>query len=287
MRASNVTVRRRLFAALIIGTILFFALVVRLAYVQIWMGPRLSKEAEESWRRNIEVTAKRGELLDRNGVQLAYNISTPTVMAIPVQIKDPQMTAAKLAAALDLSEAEVYKQITVRKSQAYIKPGGRKISQEKAQEIRNMQLPGIVVTEDNKRYYPFGGLAAHVLGFTGIDNQGLTGIELKYDKLLTGLNGGISYLAQANGKLMPGSTDTYKEPMDGLNLQLTIDSNIQAIMERELDQAMLKYQPKHIVAIAMDPNNGEVLAMGSRPVMNQATTSNTRWKAITATCRFG
>ncbi|MED4603527.1 stage V sporulation protein D [Paenibacillus validus] len=265
MRASNVTVRRRLFAALIIGTILFFALVVRLAYVQIWMGPRLSKEAEESWRRNIEVTAKRGELLDRNGVQLAYNISTPTVMAIPVQIKDPQMTAAKLAAALDLSEAEVYKQITVRKSQAYIKPGGRKISQEKAQEIRNMQLPGIVVTEDNKRYYPFGGLAAHVLGFTGIDNQGLTGIELKYDKLLTGLNGGISYLAQANGKLMPGSTDTYKEPMDGLNLQLTIDSNIQAIMERELDQAMLKYQPKHIVAIAMDPNNGEVLAMGSRP----------------------
>ncbi|WP_281888130.1 stage V sporulation protein D [Paenibacillus sp. YYML68] len=265
MRSSNVTVRRRLFAVLIIGTVLFFALVVRLAYVQIWMGPRLSQEAEDNWRRNIEITAKRGELIDRNGVQLAYNISTPTVMAIPVQIKDAQMTASKLAEALGLDEADVYKQITVRRSQVYIKPGGRKITQEKAQEIRNLQLPGIVVREDNKRHYPFGGLAAHVLGFTGIDNQGLTGIELKYDKLLTGIKGSIQYLVDASGKLIPGSSDVYHEPKDGLNLQLTIDSHIQTIMERELDQAMVKYQPKHVIAIAMDPNNGEVLAMASRP----------------------
>ncbi|WP_159883938.1 stage V sporulation protein D [Paenibacillus puerhi] len=265
MRASNVTVRRRLFAALIIGTILFIALVVRLAYVQIWMGPKLSQEAEDNWRRNITVNAKRGEVLDRNGVQLAYNISTPTVMAIPVQVKDPRMTAARLSAALGTDEETIFKQITVRQSQVYIKPGGRKITQEKAQEIRAMQLPGIVVAEDNKRYYPFGGLAAHILGFTGGYNQGLTGIELKYDKLLKGINGSIQHMVDAAGKPMPGSSELYRGPQDGLNLQLTIDSNIQAIMERELDQAMVKYQPKHVIAIAMDPGNGEILAMGSRP----------------------
>ncbi|GMX66876.1 stage V sporulation protein D [Paenibacillus elgii] len=265
MRASNVTVRRRLFAALIVGTAIFLALVVRLAYVQIWLGPELSDKAEDSWRRDIPVTAKRGEILDRNGAQLAYNISSPTVMAIPAQVQDPQATAAKLAAALDASQEKIYKQLTTRASSAYIKPAGRKITQEKAREIRDMKLPGIVVTEDNKRYYPFGSLAAHVLGFTGIDNQGLTGIELKYNRTLTGIGGSISYLADAAGKSMPGSTDEYKKPLDGLNLQLTIDSNIQAIMERELDQAMLKYQPNHVIAIAMDPNNGEILAMGSRP----------------------
>ncbi|MBP1156282.1 MULTISPECIES: stage V sporulation protein D [unclassified Paenibacillus] len=265
MRASNVTVRRRLFAALIVGTILFLALVVRLAYVQIWVGPELSDKAEDSWRRDIKVTAKRGEILDRNGVQLAYNISSPTVVAVPAQIKDPKTTAAKIAAVLQISEETVYKQITVRKSSVYIRPGGRKITIEKADEIRDLQLPGIWVTEDNKRHYPFGGLAAHVLGFTGDYNQGLTGIELKYDKTLTGIDGSISYLSDAAGHLMPGSTDEYKEPLAGLNLQLTIDSHIQSIMERELDQTMVKYQPKHVVAIAMDPNNGEILAMGSRP----------------------
>ncbi|CAG7605631.1 Stage V sporulation protein D [Paenibacillus solanacearum] len=265
MRASNVTVRRRLFAALVVGTILFFALVVRLAYVQLWAGPELSDKAEESWRRDIRVTAKRGEILDRNGMRLAYNISTPTVLAIPAQIRDPQQTAAKLAAVLEMSEETVYKLITKREKSVYINPAGRKMTMEKAVEVRNLFLPGIRVAEDNKRYYPFGGLAAHVLGFTGIDNQGLTGIELKYDKNLTGINGSISYLAAANGKEMPGSNDEFKPPLDGMNLQLTIDGHIQSIMERELDQAMVKYQPKHVIAIAMDPNNGEILAMGSRP----------------------
>ncbi|AFC32209.1 SpoVD [Paenibacillus mucilaginosus 3016] len=265
MRASNVTVRRRLFTALMVGTILFFALAVRLAYVQLWKGPDINKLAEESWRREIPVTSKRGEILDRNGVQLAYNISSPTVMAVPAQIKDAEATAARLAAALGMDQAAILKQITSRQMSVYLKPGGRKISLEKAKEIKEMNLPGVWVTEDNKRHYPFGELAAHVLGFTGAYNQGLTGIELKYEKNLTGIKGNISYLADAAGKYMPGSTDEYKKPLDGLNLQLTIDSRIQQIMERELDQAMVKFQPKHVIAIAMDPNNGEILAMGSRP----------------------
>jgi len=265
MKASNVTVRRRLFAALVVGAILFLALVVRLAYVQIWMGPRLSQEAEDNWRRNIPVTAKRGEIIDRNGVKLAYNVSTPTVMAIPAQVKDAEATAARLADALQMDADKVLGMITKRASSVYIKPEGRKISQEKAEEIRAMGLPGIVVTEDNKRHYPFGELAAHVLGFTGIDNQGLTGIESTYDDLLTGINGSISRLTDASGREMPNSTSKYTKPQDGLNLQLTIDSHLQSILERELDQAMVKYQPNHAIAIMMDPNNGEILAMGARP----------------------
>ncbi|MFD0682613.1 MULTISPECIES: stage V sporulation protein D [unclassified Paenibacillus] len=265
MRASNVTVRRRLFIALVVGTFLFLALIVRLGYVQIWMGPELSDKAEDSWRRNIPFAAKRGEIVDRNGIQLAYNISSPTVMAIPAQVKDPQSTAAQLASRLQVPPETVLKQITQRQLIVRIQPGGRKITQEKAQEIRALNLPGIVVAEDNKRSYPLGSLAAHILGFTGIDNQGLTGIELKYDKQLTGINGSISFLSDAAGRQMPNSSDTYSRPLDGMNLQLTIDSHLQSVLERELDQTMVKYQAKHAIAIMMDPNNGEILAMGARP----------------------
>jgi stage V sporulation protein D (sporulation-specific penicillin-binding protein) len=265
MRVSNVTVRRRLFIALIAGTFIFVALVVRLGYVQLWRGQELAKEAENNWRRNIPFEAKRGEIWDRNGVKLTYNVSTPSVMAIPAQIKDPQSVAAQLANVLQTSAEDIYKLITKREMIVYIKPAGRKITLEKAQEIRNLGLPGIVVAEDNTRYYPFGSLAAHILGFTGGYNQGLTGVESKYDDRLKGIAGGVSYLAQANGKLLPGSTDQYTSPKDGLNLQLTIDSHLQSAMERELDQAMLKYQAKHAIAIMMDPNNGEILAMAGRP----------------------
>lgn len=265
MKATQTTVRRRLFVALIIGTFLFIALIIRLGFVQIWLGPELSGKAEDSWRRNIPFAAKRGEILDRNGVQLAYNISSPTVMAIPAQIKDAKSVAAQLASTLQLNEEALLKQITQRQLIVRIQPGGRKITQEKAQEIRSLNLPGIVVAEDNKRYYPFGQLAAHILGFTGIDNQGLTGIELKYDKPLTGLGGSISFLADAAGRQMPNSTDAYVKPRDGMNLQLTVDSHIQSVLERELDQAMVKYQAEHAIAIVMDPNNGEILAMGGRP----------------------
>jgi stage V sporulation protein D (sporulation-specific penicillin-binding protein) len=265
VRPSNVTVRRRLYAALIVGTFLFLLLSVRLAYVQIWMGPKLSAEAEDSWRREIPFSAKRGEILDRNGVQVVTNMSTPTVWAIPAQIKDPQATAAALAAQLQMDPAKVESLITKRALNVRIQPGGWKISQEKANEIRNLHLPGIIVAEDNKRHYPFGGLAAHILGFAGIDNNGLTGVEAKYNKGLSGVNGNVSYLADAAGRNIPGSSLQYVEPKSGLNLQLTIDSHLQSILERELDQTMTKYQAKSVIAIMMDPNNGEILAMGSRP----------------------
>lgn len=265
MRVSNVTIRRRLWYALGIGSLLFAALVIRLAYVQLGMGPELAKKAEDTWRRNIPFAAKRGEIWDRNGIKLTYNISSPTVWAIPAQVKDASNTARQLAQALQLSEEAVHQLITKRQLIIRIQPGGRKISEEKAQAIRELNLPGIVVAEDNKRYYPFGTLASHVLGFTGIDNQGLTGVESAYDKLLTGIGGSVSFLADAAGRTMPGSSDQYQKPRDGLNMQLTIDHYIQSVMERELDNAVLLHQPDHVIALAMDPKNGEILGMASRP----------------------
>jgi stage V sporulation protein D (sporulation-specific penicillin-binding protein) len=265
MQASNVTVRRRLFFALITGTIIFTALIVRLGYVQIWKGSELAQMAEDNWRRNIPFAPKRGEILDRNGVKMTYNISTPSVMAIPAQIKDAKSAAAQLAQVLQTSEDGIYKQMTKRSLINKIQPAGRKISQEKAQEVRKLQIPGIVIAEDNQRYYPFGSLAAHVLGFTGIDNQGLTGAEAKYDRELTGIPGSISFMADAAGRELKGTSEEYVKPKDGLSLQLTIDSHLQSILEREMDQTLIQYQAKSVIAVMMDPNNGEILAMGSRP----------------------
>ncbi|MFB9325427.1 stage V sporulation protein D [Paenibacillus aurantiacus] len=264
MKVSNVTVRRRLFVALIISILAFSALIARLSYVQLMKGEELAAKAEESWRREIPFTAKRGEIWDRNGVKLAYNISSPTIMALPVQIKDAKGTAAKLANVLGMTQEKVYALLKKKAMIVNIQPGGRQITTEKAQLIKNMNLDGIVVAEDNKRYYPYEDLASHILGIVGYDG-GLTGVEAKYNKYLAGMNGNVAFLSDAAGRTMPGSSDTYEKPRDGLNMELTIDKHIQTIMERELDQAMVKTQADNIIAIAMDPDNGEILGMASRP----------------------
>jgi len=264
-KISQATVRKRLYILLVLAVAAFAALIARLGYVQLLIGGEIAKKAEDSWRRNIPFEAKRGEILDRNGVRLAYNVSAPTIYAVPVQIVDKRGTAKTLSGLLGMPEDELFKQLSKRASSVELKPGGRKMTTEKAQEIRNLGLPGIVVTEDNKRYYPYGSLASHVLGFTGSYNQGLTGLELQYDKRLTGLRGSVSYLSDAAGRKMPQSSDQYVPPQDGLSLQLTIDQTIQSVVERELDQAMLQYRANSVIAIAMDPNTGEIYAMGSRP----------------------
>ncbi|WP_138493222.1 stage V sporulation protein D [Paenibacillus pinistramenti] len=265
MKISKLTIRKRLLWLLVILSVMFAALVVRLGYVQLMKGEELSAKAEDNWRRNIAFAPKRGEITDRNGTALAYNVTTPTIVAIPVQIKDKPGTARKLAPLLGMTEEQVLSTISKRQSSVFLKPGGRKITMEKAQQIRDLALPGIVVAEDNKRYYPYGGLAAHILGFTGIDNQGLTGVEKKYDSQLRGIPGSISFLSDAAGRLMPGSDEKYTEPKDGLTMQLTIDKSIQSIMERELDKAMTDLKADGAWSIAMNPKNGEILAMASRP----------------------
>lgn len=263
-RVSHVTVRKRLAFVLLAGFFVFLVLIFRLGFIQFALSDMLTERAKNSWNREIPFEPKRGEIVDRNGVALATNMSAPTVYVVPRQIKNPADTAEKLANVLNANVQDVYQQITKKSSMERLK-SGRKITNEKAKEVENLNLPGVYIAEDSKRYYPFGDYLSHVLGFTGIDNQGLTGLELSYDKELSGAKGSVQFYSTAKGERMKNMPDDFQEPVNGYNLVLTIDSQIQTIMERELDNAEAKYNPDGLLAIAMNPNNGEILGMASRP----------------------
>ncbi|WP_042456172.1 stage V sporulation protein D [Neobacillus dielmonensis] len=273
MRVSNVTVRKRLLIALFVGILIFLIIDVRLGYVQFYLGDMLTERAKDSWSRNIPFEPERGEIVDRNGVPLATNVSAPTVWVVPRQIKDPATTAEKLAGVLNITKEKAYREITQKERIVRIKEG-RKISHEKAKEIRALGLDGVYIGEDSKRHYPFGSYLSHVLGFAGVDNQGLMGLEKYYDKELNGERGSVKFYANAKGERMNDMADDYERPVNGLDLKLTIDSKIQTIVERELDIAEAKYNPDGIIAIAMNPNNGEILAMSSRPTFDPANFQN-------------
>jgi stage V sporulation protein D (sporulation-specific penicillin-binding protein) len=273
MRVSNVTVRKRLTNVLLIGIFVFFIIDMRLGYVQMILGEDLTEKAKGLWSRNIPFEPNRGEIIDRNGVALATNISAPTVFVVPRQIKDPAEAAEKLASVLNMSTEKAYGLITKRTSSVKI-PEGRKISHEKAKEIRALEIEGVYIGEDSKRHYPFGNYLSHVLGFAGIDNQGLMGLELFYDKELSGTQGSVKFYANAKGERMNNMADDYEPPIDGLDLKLTIDSKVQTILEREFDNAEALYQPDGLIGIAMDPNTGEILAMSSRPSFDPADFRN-------------
>ncbi|WP_456275007.1 stage V sporulation protein D [Bacillus sp. AK031] len=255
------------------GILVFAIIDVRLGYVQFFMGDKLTSWAKDSWSRNIPFEPERGKILDKNGVELATNQSAPTVFVVPRQITDPAKTSEKLAAALNLPLEEVYKYVTKSASMVRINEA-RKISYEKAKEVRDLNLKGVYIAEDSKRYYPFGSYLSHVLGFAGIDNQGLMGLEAYYDKELSGEGGSVKFFSDAKGKRMPDMADDYEAPVDGLDLKLTIDTKVQTIIERELDIAEAAYKPDGIIAIAMNPNNGEILAMSSRPTFDPANFRN-------------
>ena len=273
MRVSHVTVRRRLTIVLLVGILLFSIIDLRLGYVQFALGDVLTDRAKDSWSRNITFEPGRGEILDRNGVPLATNMSAPTVMVVPRQIVDPNDVADKLAKVLNSSKQDIYTQITKNTSMVRLKEG-RKITHDKAKDIRGLDLKGVYIAEDSKRHYPFGSYLSHVLGFAGIDNQGLMGLELYYDKELKGQKGYVQFYSDAKGRRMPDIADDYVPPIDGLDLVLTIDSKVQTIVENYLDLAYETYNPDGIIAIAMNPKNGEVLAMSSRPDFDPANFQN-------------
>jgi stage V sporulation protein D (sporulation-specific penicillin-binding protein) len=274
MRVSNVTVRRRLSIVLFIGFLLFLIIDVRLGYVQFFVGEKLTALAKDSWSRDIPFEPERGKILDRNDVVLATNQSAPTVLVVPRQIENPAEAAEKLAAVLNMSKEKAFKKISQNESKVYINPEGRKISHEKANEVRALGIKGVYIAEDSKRHYPFGSYLSHVLGFAGIDNQGLTGLEKSYDEELKGEKGSVQFYSDAKGRRMPDIADDYTPPKDGLDLRLTIDTKIQTVIERELDNAEAQYNPDGIIAIAMNPNNGEILGMSSRPDFDPANFRN-------------
>ncbi|ASF39311.1 stage V sporulation protein D [Halobacillus halophilus] len=269
-RVSQVIVKKRLITVFLVGMVIFGVIIGRLGYVQFVLSDFLIAKAEESWSRDITFEPERGNIVDTNGEVLVGNQSAPTVMVVPRQVKDPETTAKNLAQILEMSVEKAYTHVTKQISIEKIHPEGRKISEDKAEAIQSLGMPGVYIAEDSERYYPHGSFLSHVLGFSGIDNQGLLGLEAYYDDELKGEKGALSFFSDAKGKRMPDMADIYNPPVDGKDLQLTIDYKVQAIIERELDIAQSKYNPDGAVALAVDPDTGKVVAMASRPNFNPA-----------------
>ncbi|MGX4669137.1 stage V sporulation protein D [Cerasibacillus sp. JNUCC 74] len=264
-RVSAVTTKKRIVAVFLIGLVIFLIIDIRLGYVQFVLGDQLMGQATDSWTRNIEFEPERGRILDENGEVLAENVTAPSVVVVPRQVKQPKETAKKLAAILDISEEKALEYITRNASSVNIHPEGRKINEKQEMAIRSLNMEGIYLAKDSKRHYPYGDDLSHVLGFAGIDNQGLMGLELFYDELLNGEKGSLSFYSDAKGRRLDDLADIYTPPKDGLDLKTTINTKVQTIMERELDLAESKYDPDGAIAIAVNPKTGGVLGMTSRP----------------------
>ena len=251
---------------LLFGFILLMV-IFKVFYVQVFDYKKLSNLASDLWSRNLPIEASRGKILDRNGIVLADNVTTTSLVLVPNQIKNKKEVTKELAKILNVSYNEMKKHVFKNTSIERVHPLGRRLSYEVADKIEALKFDGVYLLKEAKRYYPYKTLLAHVLGYVGIDNQGLSGLELQYDKYLTGEAGAIKYFSDAKGNKLTLS-DVYVKPQDGMNLQLTIDINIQKSVERELDNVVNMMNPDMALAVVMNPKTGEVLAMSSRPTFD-------------------
>ncbi len=244
--------------------LMLLLIVIRVFYIQVFQYDQLSKLASSLWSRELPITADRGRILDRNGKVLADNITTTSLVVIPNQIQDKEMVAEKLATILHSDYEEMLRHVSKKTSIERVHPEGRQLSYEVAEQIDELHLDGVYLVKESKRYYPYDHVLSHVLGYVGIDNQGLSGLELYYDSYLTGEDGAIKYFSDGKGNRLE-LAEVYEEPQNGIDLQLTIDLDLQLTAERELDNIMSKYTPEHALILAMNPKTGEILAMASRP----------------------
>ena len=244
---------------------IFCCILGKLGYEQIFHHEDIMEKALSLWEREFTIAGLRGSILDKNGNVLAHDIPSTSVMVVPAQIKDPDATAEKLSEILGADKAKIKATISKHVSTQKIQPEGRLISDDKAKKLEAMDLDGVYLVQDSLRNYPNNNYLAQVLGFTGIDNQGFAGLELQYNDILTAKSGALHIPFDAKGHNVDLYQENYEAPGRGMNVKLTIDSNIQDVLEREINNLVKKYSPKSALALAMDPNTGEVLAMVSKP----------------------
>ena len=247
--------------------VIFIIIVIRVIYIELFQYNKLSSLANDLWSRDLPIEGDRGLILDRNGVILADNITTTSLVLVPNQIKDKDKVSRDLANILGISKLEMDKHVFKNVSIERVHPEGRRLDYTIANKIENLHYDGVYLVRESKRYYPYGELLSHVLGYVGIDNQGLSGIELMYDKYLTGESGAIKYYSDAKGNKL-NLSEVYLESSPGMNVYLTIDINIQLALERELNNVESTLEPDNSLAVVIDPNTGEILAMASRPTFN-------------------
>lgn len=261
------SVKKRMKNMAIVFTVLLIMLVIWLIYLNIAHGEEYSKAATEQQTKDITVSAKRGTIYDRNGKQLAVSVSADTVILDPTTIrknKTEEKISKELSEILEMDYDAVYAVIQKKSSYEILK---KRISREQSTAIRNMEdTRGIVLEEDTKRSYVYGSLASNILGFTGYDNQGLNGIEVSYDSVLSGKDGKKSVAVSSGGSELPYAYEQYIDPENGESIVLTIDETIQHIAESRLTEAVEKYGVKEEgCIIVMDPKTGEILAMAATP----------------------
>ena len=219
------------------------------------------------WSRNLPIEADRGNIYTVDGEAIAGNLTTTSLVFIPNQIKNKDLVAEKISETLDVPKSKIEEHLYKKSMMERVHPEGRRLSYEIADKIENLHFDGVYLLKESKRYYPHNEMLSHVLGYVGIDNQGLSGLELEYDDILTGEYGSIQYFSDAKGNNLERNS-VYVEPEDGLDIYLTVDYGIQSSIERELDNVVLRYNPDGAWAIAMNPNTGEILGMSSRPNFN-------------------
>lgn len=242
---------------------IFFVLIIRLFVIQIIQSNWLTSKAASQWTRDLPINAKRGNITDINGANLAESYSSYDVYVRASMVTEPVKVAKLLSQVIGLDYEDTFKKVTnTTVSESLIK---LQLDDVSAKKIIDANLSGIMLSENNKRYYPYGDLLTQVLGFTTIDNVGQSGIELYAEKYLKGVKGYALEESDVNGVKIDNTLSTFVPPIDGCNVKLTIDVNIQQIVENALKVLCEEQKPKTATAIVMNPNTGEIVAMSSKP----------------------
>ncbi len=261
MRQRN---RKRMRSVFLSAVLLFVFILGKLGYEQIFHHEKIVSKAKNLWQRDFKLAGERGRILTKDGAEIAVDVPSTSVIVVPAMIQDPTSTAQILSEILVCDADDLYQKLSNRVSTQKLQPEGRNISEEQSQKIIEANLEGVILVQDSKRYYPKGNYLAQVLGFSGIDNQGLAGLELEYDEYLASKAGDLKIGFDAKGHLLEMDEEVIAKGK-GMNIVLTIDDTIQSIMERELNNVMLRYAPTQAMAIAMDPSTGAILGMASKP----------------------
>lgn len=260
------TINRKMLLIYVMGIILVCIVATgKLAYIMIFKSEYYTEKALDVQERQRKIKAPRGKILDRNGKVIASNKTVCTISVIYNQVKEPEKVIKMLASELQMEEKDVRKKVEKISSREKIKSN---VDKKTGDKIREYNLSGVKVDEDYKRYYPYESLASKVLGFTGADNQGIIGLEVKYEKYLKGMDGLILTPTDTRGIEMENALEQREEPVPGNNLTTTIDVNIQQYAEQIAYNTLEAKGANYVSIIVMNPNNGEILAMVNAPEFN-------------------
>ena len=254
--------KKKILVVFICAALILCALIGRLVWLMIFDAEYYQELAQDLHEREREIKAARGEIVDRNGVVLATNRTVCTISVIHSQIEEPERVIEVLCSELEMEESDVRKKVEKVSSMEKIKTN---VDKETGGRIRDYDLAGVKVDEDYKRYYPYGDLASRVLGFTGGDNQGIIGLEVKYEDYLKGTNGTILTVTDARGIELDGVAEDRIEPVAGQTLQVSLDYNMQAYCQQAAENVMEEKQAEAVSILLMNPQNGEIYAMVNVP----------------------